>query len=186
MTAEIIDPTKLLHAVSAGAPADAPRPPSLDGIRIGLLGNTKRNADHILDAVGAELSQRHDAVTLVQRTKTQFAMPLPVDLIEELIRECDVVVIGVGDCGSCSASAVADGIALERVGIPTAVICTDAFVDPSTAMAGLKGAPDYPFLLTQHPIANLAAAEIHERGARLADAVQRRLIDEQALVPVSA
>lgn len=186
MTAEIIDPTQRPHTVSAAAPAVAPRPRSLNGIRIGLLGNTKRNADLILDAVGAQLAGRHDAVTLVPRTKTQFAMPLPVDLIEELVRECDVVVIGVGDCGSCSASAVADGIALERVGIPTAVICTDAFVDPSTAMAGLKGAPDFSFLLTPHPIANLAADGILERGAQLADGVQHHLIDERALVPLNA
>ncbi|WP_136710025.1 UGSC family (seleno)protein [Agromyces sp. H66] len=186
MIAEMIDPTKRPRIESAATPASAGRPRSLDGLRIGLLGNTKRNADLILDAVGAQLARRADAVTLVPRTKTQFAMPLPVDLIEELIRECDVVVIGVGDCGSCSASAVADGIALERVGIPTAVVCTDAFVDPSAAMAGLKGAPDFPFLLTPHPIANLAVDEILERGAQLADGVLHRLIDEPALVAATA
>ena len=176
MTAEIIDPTQHFHASSTAAPKGAARPQTLSGLRIGLLGNTKRNADLILDAIGAQLADRNQVVTLVPRTKTQFAMPLPVELIEELVTECDVVVIGVGDCGSCSASAVADGITLENVGIPTAVICTDAFVQPSSAMAGLKGVPDFPFLTTAHPIANLTADGIAARGHELAAHVEARLI----------
>ncbi|MCR2811264.1 MULTISPECIES: UGSC family (seleno)protein [unclassified Microbacterium] len=176
MTAEIIDPTQHFHASTAVTPTDAARPETLAGLRIGLLGNTKRNADSILDAIGARLADRHAQIALIPRTKTQFAMPLPVELVEELIRDCDVVVIGVGDCGSCSASAVADAIALESVGIPTAVICTDAFVQPSSAMAGLKGAPDFPYLLTAHPIANLTADGVEERGEQLAAQVEARLI----------
>lgn len=185
MTAEIIDPTQHFHASSAVSPQDAPRPPSLSGLRIGLLGNTKRNADLILDAVGAQLAEQND-VTLIARTKTQFAMPLPAELIEDLVRDCDVVVIGVGDCGSCSASAVADGITLESVGIPTAVICTDAFVQPSSAMAGLKGAPDFPYLITAHPIANLTSDGIAERGTQLAAQVQARLIADPTLSAAAA
>src|SRR3954453_12563074 len=130
----IIDPTARHQAGVSAAAAEAPRPKSLAGLRIGLLENTKRNADRILAALGEELAARNEVDSLVHLTKQVFAMPLPVDLVEELINECDVVVLGVGDCGSCSASAVADGIALERMGIPTAVICTDSFVAPSEAM----------------------------------------------------
>jgi hypothetical protein len=181
MTADIIDPTAGLRSAGGIVPADAPRPADLAGLRVGLLGNTKRNADRILDAIGVRLAATTELAELVPRTKTQFAMPLPEDLVEELIRECDVVVIGVGDCGSCSASAVADSIALEAVGIPTAVICTDAFVEPSSAMAALKGAPDFPYLLTPHPIANLTPEEIDQRAADLATHVERRLVGEPAL-----
>jgi hypothetical protein len=177
MTAEIVDPTQHFHSTTTLTPTSAARPQTLAGLRIGLLENTKRNADRILDAVGSQLAARHADVALVSRTKSQFAMPLPVDLVEELIRDCDVVVIGVGDCGSCSASAIADGIVLEGVGIPTAVICTDAFVQPSSAMAALKGAPEFDYLLTAHPIANLSADDIDERGAQLVAQVEARLVD---------
>ncbi|RKT35739.1 hypothetical protein DEU34_0242 [Microbacterium sp. AG1240] len=181
----IIDPTARHQVGASAAAAAAPRPDSLAGLRIGLLENTKRNADGILAALGAELAARNDVESLVHLTKTVFAMPLPVDLVEELINECDVVVVGVGDCGSCSASAVADGIALERMGIPTAVICTDSFVAPSQAMAGLKGAPEFPFLQTAHPIANLSDAGVEERGRSLAAAVEARLLGDRvpALAP---
>ncbi|WP_344070442.1 UGSC family (seleno)protein [Microbacterium sediminicola] len=175
MVAAIIDPTRGRVSVAASPHAEAVRRGSLGGLRVGLLGNTKRNAEQILDAVGACL-QRRGAGQLVRRTKRQFAMPLPDDLVEELVRECDVVVIGVGDCGSCSASAVADGIALEAVGIPTAVVCTTEFATTSRAMAQLKGANDFPFLLTEHPISNLTAAQISARGEDLADDVANRLV----------
>jgi hypothetical protein len=181
MVTAIIDPTAGLRTEAAALPADAARPDGFSGLRIGLLENTKHNADHILSALGDALAERHDVGALVHRTKPVFAMPLPEDLVEELIRECDVVVIGVGDCGSCSASAVADGIALERVGIPTAVICTDAFIAPSKAMAGLKGAPEYPFVLTPHPIANLADEAILARGRELAGQVEARLVRSAAV-----
>lgn len=181
MPGVIIDPTVRRAQGAAVVPTDAPRPESLAGLRIGLLGNTKRNADVILDAVGAALAERFPVAELVRRTKTQFAMPLPDELIEELVRECDVVVIGVGDCGSCSASAVADGITMEIAGVPAAVIATTAFETTSRAMAGLKNAPEYPFLLTEHPIANLTAEQIADRAGALADEVVSRLVRGGAL-----
>lgn len=174
--ATIIDPTARHRAGASMAPARARRPDTLEGLRVGLLENTKRNAAAILAAVGEELAARHEVAALVHRTKTAFAMPLPLDLVEELINECDVVVIGVGDCGSCSASAVADGIALERMGVPTVVICTDAFAAPSKAMADLKGAPEFPFLQTPHPVANLDDEGIAARGRALVTDVEAGLV----------
>lgn len=181
MPGVILDPTARRTQGAAVVPTDAPRPQSLAGLRVGLLGNTKRNADVILDAVGAALAERFPVADLVRLTKTQFAMPLPDDLVEELVRECDVVVIGVGDCGSCSASAVADGITMEIAGVPAAVICTEAFETTSRAMAGLKNAPGYPFILTAHPIANLSDEQIADRAGALADEVVSRLVRGGAL-----
>lgn len=181
MPGVVIDPTVRRVQGAAVVPAEAPRPVSLSGLRVALLGNTKRNADVILDAVGEALAERFALADTVRLTKTQFAMPLPDELIEELVRECDVVVIGVGDCGSCSASAVADGITMEIAGVPAAVICTEAFETTSRAMAGLKNAPDYPFILTEHPIANLSREQIAERAGALADEVVSRLVRGGAL-----
>lgn len=175
MTDSIIDPTRGRVAPSATGAPTAARPRSLEGLRVGLLENTKRNAAEFLDAVGLLLTAADDVGPLVRKTKLQFAMPLTDDVIDEIARECDVAVIGVGDCGSCSAAAVADGIALERAGVPVAVICTDAFVTTSQAMAELKGRPDFPFVLTQHPVANLDRAQIDARARALVDDVVSQL-----------
>ncbi|NDL56511.1 UGSC family (seleno)protein [Phytoactinopolyspora mesophila] len=172
----IIDPTARARDRVTAERGTPPVVSSLDGLRVGLLENTKRNADRILDAVGAALDEAHGGVELVRRTKTQFAMPLDEELLADLKNACDVVVVGVGDCGSCSAAAVADGIALERAGLPAAVICTDAFETTSRAMAELQGDADYGFLLTQHPVANLTNEQIERRAGELAPEVAARLL----------
>lgn len=179
MTGTIIDPTSAQRTVESRTVV-SPMLTTLTGKRIGLLENTKRNAAAILDSVGRALDATADVGALVPFTKVGFALPLTDDLISEIERSCDAVVIGVGDCGSCSASAIADGIALEARGVPTAVICTDAFVTTSEAMAALQGRKEYPFLVTEHPIANLTADDIAGRSSELASLVRGRLTGSSA------
>lgn len=164
--ADILDPTGST-APRIGAAALAPRRADLRGARVGLLENTKHNAALLLDDLAELLQREHGAAEVLRRTKTAFALPLPDELLQELVRECDVVVTGVGDCGSCSASAVADGIALERAGVPTAVICSDAFTATASGMAEVQGAPDYAYLTTRHPVAVLAPDQVAERARQL-------------------
>jgi hypothetical protein len=55
---------------------------------------------------------------------------------------------------------LADGIVLERAGVPAVSICTEAFVIPAKAIADVMGHPDFQFVTIPHPIASLGAAEI--------------------------
>jgi hypothetical protein len=59
---------------------------------------------------------------------------------------------------------VHDGIALERRGIPAAVICTDAFERMGRATAAVAGLADYPFLMVPHPVGRLSPGELHARA----------------------
>ncbi|HEX5370992.1 MAG TPA: hypothetical protein VFY10_16430 [Dehalococcoidia bacterium] len=70
---------------------------SLDGMRLGLLGNSKLNADNVLEAVADLLKQRYDIKTVLHRTKPSFSHPAPDALFDEMIENCDVVIAGVGD-----------------------------------------------------------------------------------------
>ena len=70
---------------------------SLDGLRLGLLGNSKLNADNVLNAVGDLLRDRYDIVTTVHKTKPSFSHPAPDATVEEMVENCDVVIAGVGD-----------------------------------------------------------------------------------------
>jgi hypothetical protein len=63
---------------------------------------------------------------------------------------------------------LADGILLERIGVPTAAICTEPFRIPAEAMAKAYGFPGYEFLLTQHPIASLSLEEVRDRVRQMA------------------
>jgi hypothetical protein len=164
--ADVLDPTGLASARATDATL-APRPADLSGLRIGLLENTKHNAALLLDELAGHLEREQGARTVLRRTKSAFALPMPDELREEFLAECDVVLVGVGDCGSCSASAVADGIAFERSGVPAAVICSDAFTVTASSMAAVQGAPDYAFLTTAHPVAILSPEAVAERAEQL-------------------
>ncbi len=58
---------------------------------------------------------------------------------------------------------MADGILLERAGVPTVSICTDAFTVPARAMAKAYGLPGFEFVTVPHPIASLSVEQIRER-----------------------
>jgi hypothetical protein len=75
----------------------ARRPESLEGKTIGVLGNSKLNADAVLLAVGELLQQRYGAGPLIHRFKQNFSRPAPNEIVEELAAACDVVLTGVGD-----------------------------------------------------------------------------------------
>lgn len=142
----------------------SPRPVSLNGLTIGLLDNTKPNATLLLHEIAGELQAHHGAGEAKLYTKDYFGTPVKEELLKQIIDEVDVVITAVGDCGSCSAATVADGILFERAGIPTVAITSDSFLMSGQAMASVQGFPGFDFHAVQHPMASLTAAEVRERA----------------------
>ena len=70
---------------------------TLDGATIGLLGNSKLNADAILGAIGELLGQQYGLESVVARMKPSFSHPASPELVDEMAAKCDVVLAGVGD-----------------------------------------------------------------------------------------
>jgi hypothetical protein len=172
----ILDPTGATATTVTPRPPRAHRRKDLTGATVGLLVNTKQNAAPFLDEIGRLLVERHGAKAAVARTKVNFAAPAPEDLVKEMAASCDVIVTGIGDCGSCSASAVADGIVFEAAGLPAAAICSDAFQVTADAMAGLRGAPGYRYATTPHPVAVLTPGQVKDRAAQVLDDVVALLV----------
>jgi hypothetical protein len=69
-----------------------------------------------------------------------------------------------------------DGITLEKMGVPTAVICTEPFLTSADAMAKLGGIPDYPYVILPHPLGSLPDDRLRERAAQAAPDVLRILL----------
>jgi hypothetical protein len=176
----ILDPTGTTGTQATAQAPRAKRRTNLAGATVGLLVNTKQNAAPFLDEVGRLLAQRYGATVTMARTKVNFAAPAPEDLVKEMTASCDVIITGIGDCGSCSASAVADGIAFEAAGLPAAAICSDAFRVTADAMADLQGAPGYRYATTPHPVAVLTADQVRQRAAQVLDDVVALLTESTA------
>ncbi|MGY1749651.1 UGSC family (seleno)protein [Modestobacter sp. SYSU DS0511] len=163
---DIVDPTRGPAGTVKGRTSLAARPGDLAGLRVGLLVNTKRNAEEFVQEVAALLESQHGARIAIQRTKPSIVHPAPEEMLAELRAEADVVVVGVGDCGSCSASAVADGLQLEAAGIPAVVLVSDAFRVSADAMAALQGTAGYEYVTTPHPVASLSREGVRARAER--------------------
>lgn len=67
----------------------APRPRSLDGLRVGLVWNRKRGGDAVLNRVGEELSKRYKNVSL---KLYEGGIPAPSTVLDAAAEESDVVV----------------------------------------------------------------------------------------------
>jgi hypothetical protein len=70
---------------------------------------------------------------------------------------------------------LADGILLERAGVPAVSICTDSFLAPARAMAKVYGFPGYEFVTVPHPLASLDEKQIQARAADVLPGVLRIL-----------
>jgi diacylglycerol kinase family enzyme len=89
----ILDPT----IASAREPISyVPRPRNLQGLRIGLIDNTRQNAEAVLLKLAEELKQRHGASVEVLLHKHQRA-PLKDVQLADLKGKVDFVIAGVGD-----------------------------------------------------------------------------------------
>ena len=72
-----------------------------------------------------------------------------------------------------------DGIALEKRGVPAAVICTEPFRSSAKAMSQIGGIPDYPFVELPHPLGSLSEELLRERAMQAAPEVLRILLAKE-------
>ena len=73
----------------------APRPSRLSGCRVGILDNSKPNADVLLGHLAEMLVARHGAASVAQWQKPGSSRP--ATNLDEIARGTDVVLTGSGD-----------------------------------------------------------------------------------------
>src|SRR3546814_682635 len=79
----------------------APRLNTLAGKTIGLLDNTKKNADLLIRTAGEILIRDHGVLDVIYRRKISSSPAAPAAMLDELA-QCDAVINAYGDCGSCT------------------------------------------------------------------------------------
>ncbi len=75
----------------------APRHDNLRGKRIGILDNTKSNADVLMLRLAALLCEQFGATEVVHRRKAHAAIGVTADMLDDLVVRCDAVLLGSGD-----------------------------------------------------------------------------------------
>jgi len=74
----------------------APRPADLSGKVVGLLDNTKEQADIILQTIGDALRERYGVAKVIMRRKEHYSKPATEALIDAMANEVDVAIAALG------------------------------------------------------------------------------------------
>jgi hypothetical protein len=142
----------------------APRPLTLDGATVGIVCNVKTNGPELMSAIADLLREEFDLADVVGPVRTQGAMLPSDEQLADLAARCDVIITGLGDCGSCSACSVHVATDFERLGTPAVAICTTPFLRSGKAMAARRGMPALEFVMVEHPLSSLTPDELRERA----------------------
>lgn len=64
---------------------------------LGLVDNGKPNSDRLLKKVGALLLEQHPDLQIHYYCKPSAYRPAPAALLDQVVAECDSVLVGIGD-----------------------------------------------------------------------------------------
>ena len=92
-----------IHIVAPDAPFEAgeklepKRKLGTGGIRLGVLDNTKGNADHLLEMIVDGVKAEFDVASVVYKRKAASSQPAAAEILDELAQEADLVISAMAD-----------------------------------------------------------------------------------------
>jgi hypothetical protein len=149
------------------------RKASLHGLRLGILDNSKWNANKLLRGAAAALGEELGFSAVNYYVKHSFSKDAAPELIERIAAENDIVLTAIGDCGSCCSACVRDSIALEKLGVPSAVIITTEFVRETELTRQAVGMRTLEPVVIAHPVSSITAEEVAQRVEQIRQQAQK-------------
>ena len=83
--------------LEAGAKLESNRKIGTTGIRLGVLDNTKANADHLLNMIVEGVKKEFNVESVVYKRKAASSRPAPDKMLDELAEEADLVISAMAD-----------------------------------------------------------------------------------------
>lgn len=180
-TPEVFDPRGVIRSVTVPTSG---RKTELRGLRLGILDNSKWNANKLLRGAAAALALDIDFAQVNYYVKHSFSKDAAPELIERIAAENDVVLTAIGDCGSCCSACVRDSIALEKLGIPSAVIITTEFVRETELTRQALGMKTLEPVVIAHPVSSITQDEVAQRVAQIKTQAQEVWLGTKAPMPI--
>lgn len=175
---EVVDPTA--DKIGATATPLAPRLDSLDGKVLGLLSNSKPNAEVALQAAAAKVKERYpDVEVRLYHGSIRFEPAL----LRQAIDESDALIGANADCGACTSWLIHDGAQAEKAGVPQVTIVARGFERDTETSAKVFGVPDIQYVVVPRVFTALSAEQAAEQTEAVADDIIRLLTTRPASVP---
>ena len=91
--------TLVIPEAPAPAPAAVTEQRKIEkrGVRLGILDNSKGNADHLLNFIVEGVKAALPVASVVMTRKGSVSLPAPADVLDRLTREADFVVSAMAD-----------------------------------------------------------------------------------------
>jgi hypothetical protein len=119
---------------------------SLAGCTVAVLSNRWKS----MDFIAKRLSERLQSEQKVAHVRIE-AVPInggaPSSILDSVAENTALAIVGLANCGSCTAWSVHDQIALIRRGVPAVVLVTERFVALANATRRSNGVPDAPMIV---------------------------------------
>lgn len=151
----------------------APRKKTLAGLRLGILDNSKWNANKLLRGAATALSEDVAFAAVNYYVKHSFSKDATPELIAQIAAENDIVLTAIGDCGSCCSACLRDAIALEKLGVPSATIVTTEFVRETELTRQAVGMRALEPVVIDHPVSSITQEEVAQRVAQIRQQAQQ-------------
>jgi hypothetical protein len=151
----------------------ARRKPKLEGLRLGVLDNSKWNANRLLRGASAALGEGIGFAAVNYYVKQSFSKDAAPELIAQIARENDIVLTAIGDCGSCCSCCIRDAVTLEKLGVPSAAIITTEFVRETQLTRQALGMPDFEPVVIDHPVSSITQEEIGMRIRQIRERAEK-------------
>jgi hypothetical protein len=94
MTIKYLYPVQDADVIKASM---APRLDTLEGITLGLLPNSKGNSFRLHEMIGEEIGEKFNLAGVEVINKGQASANCAPEIIEEIVKQADAVITGLGD-----------------------------------------------------------------------------------------
>jgi hypothetical protein len=156
----VLDPRGIAHADDGGA---GPPAGSLRGKRVGFRIDVLWPAwDVVVEEWSKALIDAGGTVETWRRLQGLAGEEGRAKQAEyvQFVRSLDVAVVGLGNCGGCTAYTIEDAMTAAEAGIPTLAVATGHFEQLARSLAAHRGRPELRLLVLPYPFHTLPEAEV--------------------------
>jgi hypothetical protein len=135
---------------------------------IALMDIGKIRGDEFIDRLEQLCRARGVATRRYKKpTNTRVA---PREMIRDVARNCQAVIIALSDCGSCTSCSTHDLDDLDKKGLPGVSVLTEEFRQAFEAQKSAIGL-DAAAVYVPHPVQNRTTAELHAFAEQSIDTI---------------
>ncbi|MEW2397190.1 hypothetical protein [Streptomyces sp. NPDC046862] len=170
-TVEVVNPTA--NKLDSAANPLAPRLDTLNGKVLGLLSNSKPNAENALRAVAEKIKETYPDLKIRLYAGSIRFEP---ELLRRAIEESDALIGATADCGACTSWLIHDGAQAEKAGVPQVTIVARGFERDTGTSAKVFGVPGLKYVVVPRVFTALTAEQAAEQTLPTADDVIKALV----------